>query len=313
MNYRTVVGDILSIADMFFSPEQQSVRKQAAPSEQNNISGKKRHASGRQFHILTDIPILLKTTDLLIVNKPAGIPVHGEYSIDTLLSGASLLCGNPVQYGDAVQCTNTAPLFPNVPPTFHFAPHPLQSLSFKPGPLHRLDKDTTGVLCFSRTLVGAQWFSQCLREKTADKYYLGVVRGNLSMQLITTDDKAGKTMTQCYQIGYSKDLAASLVLFQLITGKKHQIRKHTMSVNHPLVGDRTYAGGNPLPACKRYLLHAWRLYFPASRPADMPAFIEAPLFLEMERCLNRYFPDWEKKAIALLKQRNRGCPKSIKT
>ena len=139
-------------------------------------------------------------------------------------------------------------LSPNMPPAVRFGDKPLQSLSFKPGPLHRLDKDTTGVLCFSRTLVGAQWFSQCLREKTADKYYLGVVCGNLSTQLITAEDKDGKTMTQCYQIGYSKDLAASLMLFQLITGKKHQIRKHTLSVNHPLVGDRTYGGGNPLPA-----------------------------------------------------------------
>ena len=94
------------------------------------------------------------------------------------------------------------------------------------------------------------------------------------------------------------------MLFKLITGKKHQIRKHTASVGHPLAGDRKYQGGNPLPACKRYLLHAWRLYFPASRPADMPAFIEAPFFSEMEICLNRYFSDWEKRASALLTNQN---------
>ena len=195
-------------------------------------------------------------------------------------------------------------LSPNMPPAVRFGDKPLQSLSFKPGPLHRLDKDTTGVLCFSRTLAGAQWFSQCLREKTVGKYYLGVVRGVMLSQLITAEDESGKTITQCYSLRYNKEIEASLMLFKLITGKKHQIRKHTASVGHPLAGDRKYQGGNPLPACKRYLLHAWRLYFPASRPADLPAFIEAPFFSEMEICLNRYFSDWEKRASALLTNQN---------
>ena len=276
------------------------VRNKFASGEQNqsHTSGKRYRASDRCSRIPTDIPILLKTTDLLIVNKPAGIPVHGEHSIDTLLSGAAHRCGNTLQCGATVQ------LSPNMPPAVRFGDNPLQSLSFKPGPLHRLDKDTTGVLCFSRTLAGAQWFSQCLREKTVGKYYLGVVRGVMLSQLITAEDESGKTITQCYSLHYNRGIDASLMLFKLITGKKHQIRKHTASVGHPLAGDRKYHGGNPLPACKRYLLHAWRLYFPASRPADMPAFIEAPFFPEMEICLNRYFSDWEKRASALLTNQN---------
>lgn len=256
--------------------------------------GRQGHAPDRQARTSADIPILLKTTDLLIVNKPAGIPVHGVHSIDTLLSGAAHLCGN------TLKCDTTVQLSPNRPPPVRFARNSRQSLSFKQGPLHRLDKDTTGVLCFSRTLVGAQWFSQCLREKTVDKYYLGVVRGAMPSQLITAEDESGKTITQCYSLSYNKGIDASLMLFKLITGKKHQIRKHTASVDHPLAGDRKYRGGNPLPACKRYVLHAWRLYFPASRPADIPAFIEAPFYFEMETCINRYFSSWEKIASAAL-------------
>ena len=244
--------------------------------------GRQGHAPDRQARTSADIPILLKTTDLLIVNKPAGIPVHGEHSINTLLSGAAV---------QSFSDTRSAPASDRDIP---------QSLSFKPGPLHRLDKDTTGVLCFSRTLVGAQWFSQCLREKTVDKYYLGVVRGAMPSQLITAEDESGKTIKQCYSLSYNKGIDASLMLFKLITGKKHQIRKHTASVDHPLAGDRKYRGGNPLPACKRYVLHAWRLYFPASRPADIPAFIEAPFYFEMETCINRYFSSWEKIASAAL-------------
>lgn len=294
------MGDILSISEILLSAEKQPVRNKSASGEQNqsHTSGKRRHTSGRQARIPTDIPILLQTTDLLIINKPAGIPVHGEHSIDTLFSGDAHLCDNTIQCGAMVR------LSPNMPPAVRFDDKSLQSLSFKPGPLHRLDKDTTGVLCFSRTLAGAQWFSQCLREKIVGKYYLGVVRGVMLSQLITAEDESGKTITQCYSLCYNKEIEASLMLFKLITGKKHQIRKHTASVGHPLAGDRKYHGGNPLPACKRYLLHAWRLYFPASRPADMPAFIEAPFFSEMEICLNRYFSDWEKRASALLTNQN---------
>ncbi|WP_245541281.1 RluA family pseudouridine synthase [Treponema medium] len=294
LNYRTVVGDTLSISEMLLSAEKQPIRKQSASGEQNHTFGRLCRGSSRSACIPTDIPILLKTTDLLIVNKPAGIPVHGVHSIDTLLSGAAHLCGN------TLQCDTTVQLSPNIPSTVGFARNPLQSLSFKQGPLHRLDKDTTGVLCFSQTLAGAQWFSQCLREKTVGKYYLGVVRGAMPSQLITAEDESGKTITQCYSLSYNKGIDASLILFKLITGKKHQIRKHSASAGHPLVGDRKYRGGNPLPVCKRYLLHAWRLYFPASRPADMPALIEAPFFPEMETCLNRYFSGWEKTASALL-------------
>lgn len=266
-------------------------------SGKNKPHNKETPVSDRLYRTTADIPLLLKTTDLLIVNKPAGIPVHGSYSIDTLLSGASVLAFDEPPAPTSVQTSSDMLLTAT--------PHKngrgcLQSLSFKPGPLHRLDKDTTGVLCFSRTLAGAQWFSQCLREKTIGKYYLGVVRGAMPAQRITAQDESGTTVTQCYSIGYGKDIDASLMLFRLITGKKHQIRKHTMSVGHPLAGDRKYNGGNPFSGCTRYLLHAWRLCFPDSRPADVPVFIEAPLFPEMETCLNRYFSGWRKKVSAIL-------------
>ncbi|MGP1530331.1 MAG: RluA family pseudouridine synthase [Treponema sp.] len=296
-------GDTLSIASALLSakthPEQSISSLSAVQNSRNNLQQKKiscknnspkkealvssslYRASGKLYRRPTDIPLLLKTTDLLIINKPAGIPVHGDYSIEALLFGS-------------------AQLSPDTPPSAVSGTHPQQSLSFKQGPLHRLDKDTTGILCLSRTLAGAQWFSQCLRKKTVDKYYLGIVRGALSMQLITAENESGKTMTQCYLLAYNQEIDASLMLFKLITGKKHQIRKHTSNVGHPLVGDRKYLGGNPLPDCTRYQLHAWRLYFPVTRPTDIPPFIEAPFFSEMETSLRRDFPGWRKKAAAIL-------------
>lgn len=275
LNYRTAAGDILSIAASLLSAGKQ-------PAQQKSLADKQDYIPNKQAYTLTDIPILLKATDLLIINKPAGISVHGRYSIEAMLSSAWALVFSDEQSA-AIGSDGKPP----------------QSLSFKQGPLHRLDKNTTGVLCFSRTLAGAQWFSQCLREKTVDKYYLGIVRGAMSTRFITAEDESGKTMTQCYSAGYNKDIDASLMLFRLITGKKHQIRKHTMSIGHPLAGDSKYRGEAPLSGCARYQLHAWRLYFPASRPADVPAYIEAPLFPEMSKCLNKYFSDWEKRTEAI--------------
>jgi len=120
-------------------------------------------------------------------------------------------------------------------------------------------------------------------------------------------DESGKTITQCYSLSYNREIDASLILFKLITGKKHQIRKHSANAGHPLVGDRKYRGGNLLPTCKHYLLHAWRLDFPASRPADMPTLIEAPFFPEMKTSLKQYFSGWRKAASAILTNQTRAA------
>ena len=86
INYRTVAGDALSIAESLLAPGQQTGHPPQATDKRGYTNTGRVHASGRSVHLPADIPILLKTTDLLIVNKPAGIPVHGNYSIDTLLS-----------------------------------------------------------------------------------------------------------------------------------------------------------------------------------------------------------------------------------
>lgn len=289
LNYRTAPGDVLTIAAILL-PETRLPPPQAAPdipvpallhrpistTHTPNIQASPLSVPALKADTATsishtaaapdEIPRLLIATDILIINKPAGIPVHGIYSIAEQLA------------------TTLSDMTVN------------NSLSFRPGPLHRLDKDTTGVLCFSRTLAGAQWFSECLRKKTIDKYYLGIVHGKLSSQLITTSDNGVTLQTQCFCVDYNAQADTSLMVFRLITGKKHQIRKHTHHVGYPLAGDTRYGGGRPLPHCTHYLLHAWKLVFPASRPTDIPTCIEAPLFPEMDASLTHLFPDWRRHA-----------------
>lgn len=285
LHYRTAAGDTLSIAHSLLLAERQQAA--ALQSRRNKLNGKKTHSMAMETALLrvltaSAIPLLLNATDLLIINKPAGIPVHGNISIETILFGTS-----PQGYSKSRQMINC----------------PQQSLSFRRGPLHRLDKGTTGVLCFSQTLVGAQWFSHCLQQKTVGKYYIGVVHGMMPAQCIVTSDRQnGKMITNSDLVAYNRTIDASLMLFTLITGKKHQIRKHVLSVGHPLIGDGKYGGGQPLPACQGYLLHAWRLFFPVPRPVDIPDVIEAPLFPEMNTCLDRYFSNWKTRADLLIHQ-----------
>lgn len=286
-DYRTKTGDAVLIACNLLSDRdvRNSKREPAAARKKTQaISGKVSGTAHDRsaYHTPTHkpnpiaIPLLLETADLLIVNKPAGISVHGDSSVQSLLFG-NTTCGTPT-----------------VQPCLRTKDKPIHSLSFRPGPLHRLDKGTTGIVCFSQTLAGAQWFSRCLREKTVDKYYVGLVRGAMPTQRIVTEDtENGSMATESYAISYSKNIDASLMLFKLITGKKHQIRKHVQGSGHPLVGDLRYGGGSPIAQHTGYFLHAWRLSFPPSRPVDLPAFIEAPPFPKMKTFLAQAFPTWE--------------------
>lgn len=255
-DYKTAIGDVLTI--------DRQLLDRSHLSERNSGTGKNSGAAcnGRKQKTVP-LPVLLETDDLLIINKPAGIAVHGAYSVQSILAE-------------------------RLSDSQHTA-----SLSFTPGPLHRLDKNTTGVLCFSRTLNGAQWFSHCLRMNMMGKYYLGVVNGCLPSRLIRTVSGGQEAVTRCFPISYNESLDSSLMLFNLITGKKHQIRKHMQETGHPLAGDKKYGGGRTPAGCTGYLLHAWRLSFPERRLEGLPAYIEAPLSSCMDSYLSRFFPDWK--------------------
>lgn len=219
---------------------------------------------------LRDIPpnntveILLETKDLLFLNKPAGIAVHGEQGLDSLIPSS-------------VSANN--------------------SLSFRTGPLHRLDVNTTGLITFSRSLAGAKWFSSCVSSHRLEKYYLGIVRGTVSHNCEWHDmAEDGKEMiTHAVPLAYSfkPGDTLSLVRFRIITGRKHQIRIQSSGHGFPLAGDETYDGGKPLCGTT-YFLHAWQLYFPEDRPDDVPEKLIAPVGDLFRRCIIEHFGelDW---------------------
>ena len=186
--------------------------------------------------------ILLKTKDLFFLNKPAGIAVHGADSL----------------------CT--------------YIPHYMQaeSLSFRSGALHRLDKNTTGILAFSRTLEGARWFSRNIQEKTIGKFYAGIL------------ESRGKNLTEGKTdvIPVAASRNRILALFRIHTGRKHQIRRQASARGFPLAGDTRY-GGSPQEG--GYFLHAVRMVFPEQRPEGLPEVLSAPFPVRFIREADRLF------------------------
>ncbi len=185
----------------------------------------------------TDIPplitpplweVLAETADYLAINKPAGIVVHPSagHQSDSI---ASLL---------GLENRNLSQIDPS-----------------RPGIVHRLDKDTSGVLIIAKTDQFHRHLAQQIANHQVQKIYLSVVCGQIVEQGIidaaigrhpTKKQKMGivknakSARTEFRRLEYQADLDLSLVEINLISGRTHQIRVHFQAIGHPVLGDPTY-------------------------------------------------------------------------
>lgn len=189
--------------------------------------------------------VILHTPDLLFINKPAGYSIQGRNDLTPLVL--------------PLVKTET-------------------SLSFRPGPLHRLDMQTTGVVCYSVSLRGARWFSSALAAHRLEKYYLGIAEGSLDGPEDWQDRDEDGILSHTAVIPVARAVLGktpvTLFQYRILTGRKHQIRKQSAAHGLPLFGDRQY---NPGSAECRYYLHAWQLRFPAHPELPLPDSVVAPL------------------------------------
>ncbi|PWA04254.1 RluA family pseudouridine synthase [Flavobacterium psychrotolerans] len=181
-----------------------------------------------------DIPldIVYEDSTLLLINKPAGLvvhPGHGNYT-GTLVNALA----------------------------FHFENLPMNS-SERPGLVHRIDKDTTGLLVIAKTEAAMSHLAKQFEAKTSEREYIAMVWGNLKeeegtiegniarhvkdrMQMsVFADPEIGKPAITHYKVlerfGY-----VTLVSCILETGRTHQIRVHMKHIGHPLFNDARYGG-----------------------------------------------------------------------
>jgi len=160
--------------------------------------------------------------------------------------------------------------------------------------VHRLDKDTSGIILFAKNEAAHKYFSGLFEERKIEKYYLGLLHGYPSPKKGTIDapisehslqkglmvvHRRGKPSVTDYEV-IEEHKSFSLVQFQLHTGRTHQIRVHCKNIGHPLACDELYGDGKPIllssikrkyklskhdeeerPMLNRLALHSYRLRF----------------------------------------------------
>lgn len=223
------------------------------------------------------LDILYEDDDLLIINKAPGMVVHPApgHSDDTLVN--ALLSH-----------------YPN-----------LQAFDEKhrPGIVHRLDRDTSGLLIVAKSARAQATLIEQMQRHEIVKRYLALVEGVIALDQGSIDAPIGRDPRHRQQMAitvvgsreartYFRVLERfqrhTLLLLQLETGRTHQIRVHLKAIGHPVVGDPTYGSGNIARGIvlQRQFLHAYQLVF--KHPGSgRPLEFEAPLPSDLQKILDQ--------------------------
>ena len=265
---RIAQGDVISIAEFLFN---QNENKEADKKDDNT-------------HSPLAFDIVFENEHLLIIDKPYGRSVHGSEKD----SDGGLDKEVTAYYESKIKNDKE------------------KSLSFRPGPLHRLDRNTTGLLVFSKSLEGAQWFSEGIKNHTIHKKYYGIAEGNLAVEEnwedklsdSDTTEHGFHTVAQNSKGQLAQTIATprahgklngrdiTLVEYAIKTGRKHQIRSQSKIHGHPLAGDTAYNGHKDRLLKREYYLQAYSLSFPQN-PLGLPPEIKMGLssdFIELLQC-----------------------------
>ena len=213
--------------------------------------------------------ILYEDDDVLVLDKPFGIAVQGGTGTKRHLDG--LLAGMADRFGD------------------------------RPRLVHRLDRDTTGVLLVAKTRDAAAKLGKTFQTRSAAKTYWALVhgvprppQGRIEAALVKAAGPDGDRVrkaeageqeqamhaTTHYSVVDRVGQKAAWVSLKPVTGRQHQLRAHMALINHPIIGDNKYDDGRELPAENmepRLHLHARRLIIPHPRPGAPTIDVTAPL------------------------------------
>jgi 23S rRNA pseudouridine1911/1915/1917 synthase len=170
----------------------------------------------------------------------------------------------------------------------------------RPGIVHRLDKDTSGLLIAAKNDKAHKKLAEQFKNRTVDKYYYALIEGNLAYEKGKIDAPIGRDPNNRKKMAVRKRRsknavsrfkiieefkAYTLVEVKIETGRTHQIRVHFSYLGHPVVGDKKYGSKNTLKA-KRQLLHARKLAVKHPSTGEKIVF-EAELKEDFKEILNK--------------------------
>lgn len=230
------------------------------------------------------LPILYEDAFVLAVDKPAGMDTHPHSGRKTKTVANFLAAIRPSLCG-------------------------VGKSRWEPGLVHRLDRDTSGVILAAKDQASFDNLSSQFRRRVIEKRYWALVWGRTDqegivdlplghdprdrrkMRAVTTEKKKKdrtrrwKALTKFRNLGYSQGF--SLLQVEMKTGVTHQIRVHLQAIRHPLVGDPLYGEDQSDPfGLGRQFLHAVYLGFTHPKSGQNTA-IESPLSEELQKILNR--------------------------
>lgn len=221
------------------------------------------------------LDIIYEDDDVVVLNKARGMVVHpapGNYT-GTLVNALLYHCSNLSGINSAI----------------------------RPGIVHRLDKDTSGIMIVAKNDAAHISLSQQIQSKTAVRTYLAVVRGNIKTDSGTIETQIARDKTDRKKMavvkGGGRDAITdyevlerfgkyTLVRCKLRTGRTHQIRVHMEYLGYPLVGDPKYSPMKTPFGIKGQALHSHTLEFTHPRTGERMKF-EAPLPEDMHKIITR--------------------------
>ncbi len=198
-----------------------------------------------------DVPVVYEDADLLIVDKPAGLVVHPAPGHPTGTLVNALLGRHGETFGGSAGVR-------------------------RPGIVHRLDRDTSGLLIVARSDAAQASLMAQLKARRVKKTYLALVQGSVGAAVGRIEapvgrdpghrtrmavTASGRAATTGYRVRERFD-GWTLLELDLVTGRTHQIRVHLAAIGHPVAGDPVYGGGASRrgpTGLGRLFLHAWRL------------------------------------------------------
>jgi 23S rRNA pseudouridine1911/1915/1917 synthase len=231
------------------------------------------------------LAILYEDSEIIVLNKPAGLVVHpaAGHQSGTLVNALLYHCRDLQGIGGEL----------------------------RPGIVHRLDKDTSGTLVVAKNDTAHDCLSRQFRKRQVQKQYLALVWGDMKASAGVIDLPIGRhpvdrkkmstksRRSRSTETGWKiKEALSGVTLLELDlkTGRTHQIRVHCAATGHPVVGDAIYGGTKRwkdaplrdvrhiLRSVKRQMLHAWKLAFAHPRTGELMR-LESPLPEDMASVL----------------------------